>query len=162
MAIFTPQELMAMRKEDKPLIERIVETREELKERLEAPSTPIPEYIQKGLLTPVGLTGWTVEQMEAYPLTPEGMIHPESPLFQFITAPGEKITELVKETTYVELGKMPSPGVALPGIGEIKMPDIKMPDIFAGMKDIGKYALYGIGAIAGVILLSSFLKGRKT
>jgi len=117
------------------------------------PPTGIPEYVQTGLLDPVGLTDVTKEEMDAWPLTPEGLIDPRSPLYTLITAPGEKITELVKETTYVELGAMPGPGIALPGIGEIK---IEMPDILGGLKDVGKYAL-----IAGAVILAAVLFMRK-
>jgi len=115
--------------------------------------TGIPEYVQTGLLDPVGLTDVTKEEMDVWPLTPEGLIDPRSPLYTLITAPGEKITELVKETTYIELGAMPSPGIALPGIGEIK---IEMPDILGGLKDVGKYAL-----IAGGLIIAAVLFMRK-
>lgn len=105
---------------------------------------------------------WTLEEKEAYPLTPEGLLHPEAPIYSLVTAPGAKITELVKTTPVAEIeamvgrGEFLTPGIAFPGIGEIKMPEIKFPDILGGLEDVGKYAI-----IAGAVLLGAFLLTRK-
>jgi len=128
-------------------------------EEYQAQLPPIEEIPPglKAAIGAVGLEDWTVEEIEAYPLTPEGLIHPESPLFIVVTAPGEKIKELVETHTYVELREigaaMPPMGPALPGIGEIK---IEMPDILGGLKDVGKYAL-----VAGAVILAAILFMRK-
>jgi len=123
------------------------------------PPSPIDEIPPglKAAIGAVGLEDWSVEDIEAYPLTPEGLIHPESPLFAVITAPGEKIRELVETHTYVELREigayLPAMGPALPGIGEIK---IEMPDILGGLKNIGTY-----GLMAGALILGYLLLTRK-
>lgn len=55
------------------------------------------------------------------------------------------------------------PTIALPDITfpSITFPEFpKMPDVFGGLKDIGKYAVIGVVAIGGLLVLSKLL-GRK-
>lgn len=77
-----------------------------------------------------------------------------SPLAAFV-APGAGIEQLFEITTEIGLAQGTGPPISPPG----GLPGI--PDIFGGIKEAGKWLLIGGAAIAGVVLLSSLLKGGR-
>lgn len=132
---------------------------------------PIPifgqfPYIEFNGFLPTGIGLNPVQDVIFGTPKPDEIIIYPSPILPIEPKIGVDVPPEVIEPMKKVLGE--TPGTPWPILPVITFPDkwpefpeLKLPDIFGGFKDAGKWILIAGAGILGVVLLSSYLKGRS-
>ena len=126
---------------------------------------PIPflgqfPYIRFDGFMPTGIGLKTIQDVVFGEPKPKEVIIYPSPIIPFKPKIGEDVAPGAITAMTDVLGTTPgTPAPIIPAIMLPKWPEF--PDVFGGLKEAGKWILIGGAALMGVVLLSSYLKGRQ-